>query len=199
MRIRGNADTTRYLNCTLARKWLCFRIYFNEMTIVHLMRLLVKTVFERCFAVLKSQSCAFIVWEVWAKSWTDAIAKNDVFHFLFCSTPCVPSRKPCLWFKNLLGHCWLQFRVPLSSIWHFNQVIWFDKSKRALVIIFPTYWVYASIQIAYHVCTITQSVRTLSDALCSSFSPVLLSDLEEGVKEKQHHESEDGVLFTLQR
>ena len=33
----------------------------------------------------------------------------------------------------------------------------------------------------------------------SMFNPTSDSDLEEGVNEKQHHESEDGVLFTLQR
>jgi hypothetical protein len=31
------------------------------------------------------------------------------------------------------------------------------------------------------------------------FNPDPDSDLEEGVNEKQHQESEDGVLFTLQR
>jgi len=33
----------------------------------------------------------------------------------------------------------------------------------------------------------------------SIWNPASDSDLEEGVKEKQHHESEDGILFTLQR
>jgi len=33
----------------------------------------------------------------------------------------------------------------------------------------------------------------------SILKPASDSDLEEGVNEKQHHESEDGVLFALQR
>jgi len=39
----------------------------------------------------------------------------------------------------------------------------------------------------------------LRDQICSIFHPASDSDLEEGVNENQHHETEPGALFTLQR
>jgi len=41
--------------------------------------------------------------------------------------------------------------------------------------------------------------RISENQVYSILNPASNSDLEEGVNEKQHHESEDGVLFTLQR
>jgi hypothetical protein len=41
--------------------------------------------------------------------------------------------------------------------------------------------------------------RNSENQVYSILNPASDSDLEEGVNEKQHHESEDGVLFTLQR
>ena len=41
--------------------------------------------------------------------------------------------------------------------------------------------------------------RNSENQIYSIFNPASDSDLEEGVNEKQHHESEDGELFTLQR
>jgi len=41
--------------------------------------------------------------------------------------------------------------------------------------------------------------RNSENQVYSIWNPASDSDLEESVKEKQHHESEDGVLFTLQR
>jgi len=41
--------------------------------------------------------------------------------------------------------------------------------------------------------------RNFENQIYSIFNPALDFDLEEGVNEKQHHESENGVLFGLQR
>ena len=41
--------------------------------------------------------------------------------------------------------------------------------------------------------------RNSENQVYSILNPSSDSDLEEGVNEKQHHESEDVVLFTLQR
>jgi hypothetical protein len=41
--------------------------------------------------------------------------------------------------------------------------------------------------------------RNSENQMHSVFNPVSDSDLEEGANEKQHHESEDAVLLTLQR
>ena len=41
--------------------------------------------------------------------------------------------------------------------------------------------------------------RNSENQIYSIFNPASDSDLEEGVNEKQHHESEEEVLFTSQR
>jgi hypothetical protein len=41
--------------------------------------------------------------------------------------------------------------------------------------------------------------RNSENQVYSILNPASDSDLEEGVYEKKHHESEDGVLFALQR
>jgi len=91
--------------------------------------------------------------------------------------------------KVLLGHWLKNWRKDLD---------WYHQRKCDLSFPSPT-WISVPYYGVDNCETVFQRWISEKTKFIQFVNPASYSDLEEVVNEKQHHESEDGVLFTLQR